>query len=236
MHKAITRSILAAMLLCTATTPKAAPIVTYNFSGSISLADDYFGGVLVGNRAVALGDRYNAIYTVDAGADSYSGAFSPVSEFRNSYYREAIIKFALYIEGVEFVNDDYRLQDLKVISGARNTRHTDWLEFDLEGGIDNYNDRYGENAYGEFIDSFLEIVDFTGTALNDYNLFSGSDNIPLKLDLTDFTQGYMRAVGYNSQEIGIYQLRGNVDAIRSDSQLSITVSVACTGQLYYLRG
>lgn len=195
-----------------------ASIITYNFSGEVTMVSDP-SSLLGSARNIQVGDTFQAIYEVETDTPMTSGATGIDSTFTR-----AIQNFQFYINNTNYVNSDYRIQTLRNINGARNGSPADWIEITTDGGIDNYGDSYGENSYNEFIDSYLELVDLTGTALDAYN-HTSTGNIPLSFDMSNFTFGSMIIIGESSITPGsfYYQIRGDITSFSNEGFQPIPV-------------
>lgn len=192
-----------------------AAIIKYNFSGQLSMISDP-NSLLETNRKFNIGDHFQAIYTLETDTQHASGAFG-VGPFTNSYYTNAILNFKFYVGIVNLVDSSYRTQSFHNVNGMINGKPADWIAIETDGGLDNYNNEYGKNVYNEYIDSELSIYDLSGTALDQYNKIP-TGNIPLTINLDDFTFGNIRILGEPTRNIfaGNYQIRGEIKSFSNN--------------------
>ncbi|MCF6265011.1 MAG: hypothetical protein L3J57_00515 [Desulfuromusa sp.] len=169
-----------------------ASLITYNFSGQLTLISDP-DSLLVCDRNFKTDDIFQAIYTIETDTPLASGTIGAGAN-TESTYTSAITNFQFYVNNTNLIDSYYRFQTLRNINGYINGKPADWIEITTDGGLDNYNNSYGENDHCEYIDSMVTLVDLTGTALDGYNTtFEG--NIPLSFDLTDFSFGNVAIFG-----------------------------------------
>lgn len=191
-----------------------AAIIYYNFVGEVTSTFEANGG-LGPDRSIEVGDVFNAIYTLES--DTLISSGSKGGGLTNSTFTSAVTNFALYVNGSQFVNDDYRIQRMAVINGMRNGRLADWLELRVNGGRDNYLNDYGMNERGEYITSRLEIVDLTARVFDPFYTKYG---MPLLLDIDDFSFGDISVSGSDINSNLQWSFRGSFTDIRSDNQIT----------------
>ena len=208
---------LALLLLLLPSTAHAA-LIYYNLVGKITSVADPFNILSLG-RSVSTGDAFQAIYTIDPDALLVSGTVGS-SRPRISQYFSAIKNFSFYVNGHQFVDSDYRLQQLDIASGFYNGRPADYINITTTGGIDNYNDTYGQNSFGEYINNYLRLDDLQGLALDAYNT-NFQDNIPLTFDLDDFESRFISIIGRvnNDPRSQNYQLRGDIQQFSTNNKI-----------------
>ncbi len=189
------------------------PII-YNFGGKLTQVSDPFD-ILEKDRKIYTGANFNAIYEINPESSLVSGTIGN-SPNRNSLFNDAILNFTLYIGSTNLINSNYRIQTFHNVNGFINGKPADWIQITTDGGKDNYNNIYGKNMYLEYIDSYLNLVDLSGTALDSYNkTYFG--NIPLTIDLSQFSFGTLQVLGEHTETFKKYQIRGDINSF-SNSQ------------------
>lgn len=214
--KKISLSVLGSLLVVfIALSSSSATIITYNFSGDLTSVADR-SSLLGYERNFQIGDKFQAIYTIETEVRPHSAAAGSNGGYSN--YIDAILNFQFYVNNINVVDSAYRFQSFQNVSaGGINGKPADWIEITTDGGVDNYSNSYGENSYGEYVDSYFWLVDYTGTALDDYNkTFTG--NIPLTFDMEEFSYGYIQIDGESSvyPDAYRYQLRGDVTSFSNE--------------------
>ena len=200
-----------------------ATIITYNFTGGLTSISDP-SSLLDLDRNFQVGDIFQAVYRIDTNAPMTSGAIGG-GPLTNSSFTSAILNFQFYVNNISLVNSSYRFQTFRNINGMINGNLADWIEITTYGGIDNYNNSYGENSYGEYIDSRLTLVDLTGTALDSYNRTS-IGNIPLSFDMDNFTFGNVSIFGESSTDSSVnkYQIRGDITSFSNNGFIPVPIT------------
>lgn len=198
-----------------------AGLVHYNFEGVITTAISQ-GIVSEVAGAAKNGQKVNAIYSVDTS----SQLSASTGQNLNMVFDYAILSYSYYIGGRLIVADKYRINRLQFAKGWVNGSRTDFIEFTLDGGVDNYNNNYGLNAFGEYVDSYLYMADPTATVF-DYLKFN--PKLPSSLQYESFSFGYFDIAGSSLK--GNWSTRHKVTGIRADTIVTSAISAPMTGTL-----
>ena len=198
-----------------------AGLVHYNFEGVITAAFSR-GTVSDVAGAAKAGQKVNAIYSIDD-TSPHNGASGSHSNLQFNY---ATLNYSYYIAGKLVVSDRYRINRLQFAKGWVNGSPTDFIDFTLDGGRDNYNNDYGMNSFGEYVDSYLYMADPTATVF-DYLRYN--PHLPSGLDFDRFALGVFDASGTSNS--GDWFARHDITGIRSDTVVTSAISAPMTGIL-----
>lgn len=198
-----------------------AGLVHYNFEGVITAAFSHGTVSDVAGSAKA-GQKVNAIYSVDTSSQHNSSTGSQL----NILFDYATLNYSYYIAGKLVVSDRYRINRLQFAKGWVNGSPTDFIDFTLDGGRDNYSNDYGMNTFGEYVDSYLYMADPTATVF-DYLRYN--PHLPSGLDFDRFAFGVFDVSGTSNS--GDWFARHDITGIRSDTVVTSAISAPMTGIL-----
>lgn len=198
-----------------------AGLVHYNFEGVITSTFSR-GTVSDVAGAAKAGQKVNAIYSIDDTSPHNGASGSHI----NLQFNYATLNYSYYIAGKLVVSDRYRINRLQFAKGWVNGSPTDFIDFTLDGGRDNYSNDYGMNTFGEYVDSYLYMADPTATV---FNYLRYNPHLPNSLEFERFAFGVFDVSGISNS--GDWFARHDITGIRSDTVVTSAISAPMTGIL-----
>lgn len=176
--------------------------IKWYFWGPITEVYRYSGG-----EDFNIGDRFVLGFEFDGTKLPTSGAYGSGGYGQNySHYTNAITKVTAENNGMLLLASSYRFQRLTIANGLPG----DYVEIDLDGGIDNYGTLWGQNLAGEFIDIYGHFTDLDRVVFDSWNV-GGFTPVPDSLPFAEFEGAYFQYRAEDATGAVMYSLRVRPD-------------------------